>query len=92
MFLIIFNFNIPIFRSGVVQVVFISECYLVKLAAIKCFFNVMFSFSEKKKTNWLWHKYCKIKLHSGAILHGASNEPEAYLEPSQTSTREHARL
>ena len=27
------------------------------------------------------------KLFSGTILHGASNEPEAYLEPSQTSTR-----
>ena len=29
-----------------------------------------------------------MNLFSGAILHGASNEPEAYLEPSQTSTRE----
>ena len=29
-----------------------------------------------------------MKLFSGTILHGASNEPEAYLEPSQTLTRE----
>ena len=27
----------------------------------------------------------KIKLFTGAILPGVSNEPEAYLEPSQTS-------
>ena len=32
---------------------------------------------QKQKTNWLWH--------SGTISHDASNEPEAYLEPSQTS-------
>ena len=38
------------------------------------FFNVRFSLS-KQKTNWLWHKYCKIKLFSGAILHAVSNEP-----------------
>ena len=34
-------------------------------------------------------KYYKIKLLNGAILHGASNEPEACLEPSQKSMREH---
>ena len=33
--------------------------------------------------------YCKIKLFSGTILDGASNEPEAYLEPSQISARKH---
>ena len=38
-----------------------------------------------QKTNWLWHKYCKIKLFSDTILHCLSNKPEAYLEPSQTS-------
>ena len=32
-------------------------------------------------------KYCKIKLFKGAILHCASNEPEAYLETSQASMR-----
>ena len=32
--------------------------------------------------------YCKIKLFSGAISRGASNEPEAYLEPYQTCERE----
>ena len=26
---------------------------------------------------------------SGATSHGVSNEPEVYLEPSQTSMREH---
>ena len=33
-------------------------------------------------------RHCKIKLFSGTILHGVSNDPEAYLELSQTSTRE----
>ena len=43
-------------------------------------------------------KYCKlltgndkilqIKLFSGSISHGVSNEPDAYLEPSQTTARE----
>ena len=55
------------------------------------FVNVIFSFL-KKKAKWLWHKYCKIQLFSGAILHGTSNEPEAYLEPSQTSRQEGAFL
>ena len=48
-------------------------------------FNVIFSFSKTIDK----HKYCKIKLFSGAISHGASNEPETYLEPSQKPTREH---
>ena len=43
---------------------------------------------QKQKTNWLRHKYCKMKPLSGASSHGASNESEAYLEFSQTSTRE----
>ena len=60
---------------------------LVKLA-IKCFLMKCFHF-RKQKTNWLWHKYCKTKLFSGVISQGVSNEPEAYLEPSQTSLREH---
>ena len=42
----------------------------------------------KQKETCLWYKYCKIKLFSAAISYGAFNEPEAYLEPSQTSTRE----
>ena len=50
------------------------------------FFNVMFLFSKTKDE--LLMKYCKIKLFSGAISNGVSNEPEAYLDPSQTSTRE----
>ena len=57
---------------------------LVKLA-IKCFSTHCFYF-RKQKTNWLRHKY--LKLFCGTILHGASKEPETYLEPSQTSVRE----
>ena len=60
---------------------------LAKLAT-KCFSMQCFHFG-KQKVNSLRHKYCKIKLFSGAILHGVSNEPEGYLEPSQTSMREH---
>ena len=56
---------------------------------MRMFFNVMFSFLKIKDE--LVMKYCKIKLFSGAILHGASNEPEAYLEPSQTSVRKRFR-
>ena len=44
---------------------------------------------RKQKTNCLRHKFCKLKLFGGAILHGMSNEPQAYLEPSQTSMREY---
>ena len=43
---------------------------------------------QKQNMNCLWHKYCKIKLFSGAISHNVSNEPEAYLEPSQTPMSE----
>ena len=50
------------------------------------FFNVMFSFS-KTKDELVMMKYCKIKLFSGSIWHGVSNEPGAYLEPSQTCER-----
>ena len=58
----------------------------VKLV-VKCF-SICFHF-QKQDAYWLWHKYCKIKLFSGTIFHGASsNEPEVYLEPSQTYTRE----
>ena len=44
---------------------------------------------RKQNTNLLCHKYCKIKLYSGTISHGASNEPETYLEPSHRPRREH---
>ena len=44
---------------------------------------------RKQKTNWLWNMYYKIKLFSGTIPHGASDEPRAYFKPSQTSMREH---
>ena len=68
-------------RSGLMQVVFINECKSCEISN-QMFFNVMFSLSKTKR---LWHKYCKIKVFSGAISHGAANEPEAYLAPSQTS-------
>ena len=50
----------------------------------------MFLFSKTKVK--LVMTYCKIKLFSSAILRGSSNEPEAFLEPSQTSTYEGALL
>ena len=59
---------------------------LVKLA-IKCFQCNVFIFENKRRTGYDIN-IAKKKLFSGAILHGASNEPEAYLEPSQTSMRE----
>ena len=46
--------------------------------------------SEKKMNPRTSHdKYCKIKIFSGTISHGASKEPEAYSEPSQISARKH---
>ena len=47
------------------------------------FFNVMFSFLRKRRTGYditiaKWN-------YLGTISHGASNEPEAYLESSQTA-------
>ena len=68
------------------QVVFINECESCEISS-QMFFNLMFSFS-RTKDKLVRHKYCKIKLFSGAILHGASNEPKGYLESNQTSTRE----
>ena len=68
----------PTSQSGAIQKVFTN---LVKVV-IK-FFS-MFSFS-KAKGRLVITKYCKIKLYSGTILHGASNEPEPYSETSQTS-------
>ena len=63
------------------HMVFINKCKSCEIS------NQMF-FTQEQKTNWLWHKHRKIKPFSGAISHGTSNEPEAYLEPSQTSMRE----
>ena len=42
-----------------------------------------------KISNQMFFNVVQKKLFSSAILHGASNEPEVYLEPSQTSMREH---
>ena len=66
------------------KVVFINECKSCEISN-QMFFNVMFSFW---KATWLWHNYCKIKLFSGVIAYVVSNEPEAYLKPSQTSMSE----
>ena len=60
----------------------VYECKSCEISN-QAFFSVTFSFLKTKK-NWLWYKYCKIKLTRGAISHGAPNEPETYLEPSQT--------
>ena len=72
------NFGIP--------VVFMNEYKSCEIS-YQMFLNVMFSFSKTKDKlvmmQILHHK--KIKLFSGAISHGLSNEPEAYLEPSQAS-------
>ena len=68
------------------QLVFINECNSCEIIN-QMFFNVMFSFWKTKDNGY--GKYCKIKLLSGALSHDASNESEAYLEPSQTSTMEH---
>ena len=57
---------------------------LVKLA-MKGFSIWYFHFRKQRWTGY--DKYFKIKLSGGAISHGASNEPETYLEPNQTSTR-----
>ena len=40
-------------------------------------------------SNHFFFNVIKSKLFSGAISYGASNQPEVYLEPSQTSMREH---
>ena len=48
----------------------------------------MFLFS-KEKTGYDINFAKKLELFSGAILHGTSKEPDAYLDPSQTSAREH---
>ena len=55
------------------QVVFINECTSCENSN-QLFFNVMFFiFKNKRQTGY--NRYCKIKLFSGAILYGASNEP-----------------
>ena len=46
----------------------------------------MLSFS-KTKDKLVITQILQIELLSGTILHGASNEPEVYLESSQTSMR-----
>ena len=56
------------------QMVFINECKSREVSH-QMFFNVMFSFFFKKKeADWLWYEYCKVKLFSGTISHGATKE------------------
>ena len=65
------------------DLVFINECESCdKRADDKCFSMYCFHF-WKWKANWLWYIYCKIKLFSGAILHGTSYEPEATREATR---------
>ena len=73
------------------QLVFINKCISFEIS------NQISNLANKKleilcfhfwKQIVTWHKYCKIKLFSGVILYAASNGSEAYLEPSQTPSRE----
>ena len=75
MFLVTFDFE---HKSGATQMMLICKCKSYKINN-KMFFN-MFSFSKTKDE--LVVIYIKIQLFSGTILHSASNEPDAYLEPS----------
>ena len=86
MFLVTFDLEMPILRSGVMQKVFINKCKSSE-SSNQRFFNVMVSFSKIKGK--LVMTYCKVKLFSGDLSYGASNEPHAFLEPSQTNTEEH---
>ena len=89
MFLVTVDFvNIPLLRCGVMQVVFRNECKSCKTSK-QMLFNAIFLSLKIKDELAVTYKSSKIKLFSVAILHGASNEPEAYLETSQTSMKEH---
>ena len=65
---------------------FINECKSCEIGN-QMFFNVMFLFLKIKVE--LVVTYWKIKLLSGATLHGVLNGEESYLEPNETSMREH---
>ena len=80
MFLVTFDFEHTILRSGAFQLVFINECKSCEISS-QMFFNVMFSFSKTRD-----------QLVITEILQNktASNElNEAHLEPSQTLMRKH---
>ena len=84
MFLVIFDFEHTYIKkccyaSGV-------ECKSCEVSN-QMFLTVIFSFLKRRWTDKLVMKYCKIKLFSGTIFHGASKEPAAYLQPSQTIAR-----
>ena len=72
--------NIPTARRGV------HNEFKVCATSTQMFFNVMFF---ETKDELVMTLILQNKTIQCAILYGASNEPEAYLEPSQTSTREH---
>ena len=56
------------------QMVFINECKSREVSH-QMFFNVMFSFFFKKKRRTGYgNEYCKVKLFSGTISHGATKE------------------
>ena len=50
------------------------------------FINECKSCEHKRRTGY--DKYCKVQLLNGTISHDASNEQDAYLEPSQISRRD----
>ena len=75
----------PILRNRVMQVVFINDFKSCEISD-QIFCNV-FIFKNKKSKQVMTWRHCKIKLFSDTILNGVSNDPEAYLELGQTSTR-----
>ena len=83
MFLVTFGFEHK--SSGATQMMLICNCKSYKIDN-QMFFNIMFSFSKTKDE--LVVIYIKIELFSGTILHSASNESDAYLEPSHKHPQE----
>ena len=88
MFLATFDFEYFEYTFGfefVKQELFVNEFKSCEISN-QMFFNAKFSFLKTKDEN---DKILQKKQFSGAISHGAPNEPDTYLEPSQLSTREH---
>ena len=69
------------------QIVFINKCKSCEISN-QIFFNVIFSIFENERQTCYYINIVKKKVFSGAISHGAFNEPDAYLESSQTSKTE----
>ena len=83
MFLVTFDFE----HTYIKKLCLNMNLNLVKLA-IK-YFQRNFVIYENERQSSCNINIAKENLFSGSISHGASNEPEVYLEPSQMSMREH---